>query len=63
VWHRVERPIETAVTADATRSPGKRRGQDRRGVAGRAGRAWGQAERRGEEAVHAHEAVEQRNGA
>jgi hypothetical protein len=63
VWTRVERQIETAVKADATRSQVKRRGQARRGAAGWAGRAWGQAERLFDEAVQAQEAVEQSKGA
>jgi hypothetical protein len=37
----------------------KRRGQDPRGVAGHAGRAWRKAERLFDEAVQAQEAVEQ----
>ena len=59
LWNRVERQIETAVKADAKLSQVKRRGQDRRGAAGCAGRAWGQAERLFDEAVQAQEAVEQ----
>jgi len=62
VWNRVERQIETAVKADAKLSQVKRRGQDRRGAAGCAGRAWGQAERLFDEAVQAQEAVEQIKG-
>ena len=53
LWNRVERQIETAVKADAKLSQVKRRGQDRRGAAGGAGRAWGQAERLFDEAVQA----------
>src|SRR5438270_8648415 len=63
LWNRVERQIETAVKADAKLSQVKRRGQDRRGAAGCAGRAWGQAERLFDEAVQAQEAVEQIKGA
>jgi hypothetical protein len=59
VWNRVERQIETAVKADAKLVQAKRRGQDPRGVAGHAGRAWRQAERLFDEAVQAQEAVEQ----
>src|SRR5437016_1624120 len=63
LWNRVERQIEAAVKADAKLSQVKRRGQDRRGAAGCAGRAWGQAERLFDEAVQAQEAVEQIKGA
>jgi hypothetical protein len=59
VWKRVEGQIEVAVKADAKVAQAKRRGQDTRGVAGRAGRAWRQAERLFDEAVQAQEAVEQ----
>ena len=59
VWKRVEGQIEAAVKADAKVAQAKRRGQDTRGVAGRAGRAWRQAERLFDEAVQAQEAVEQ----
>lgn len=58
-WNRVECQIEAAVKADAKREQAKRRGQDPRGVAGHAGRAWRQAERLFDEAVQAQEAVEQ----
>lgn len=40
LWKRVERQIEVAVKADAKVSQAKPRGQDTRGNAGRAGRAW-----------------------
>ena len=59
LWNRVERQIEAAVKADAQLEQAKRRGQDPRGVAGHAGRAWRQAERLFDEAVQAQEAVEQ----
>jgi hypothetical protein len=59
VWNRVERQIESAVKADAKLVQAKRRGQDARGVAGHAGRAWRQAERLFDEAVQAQEALEQ----
>jgi hypothetical protein len=59
LWKRVERQIETAVKADAKLAQAKRRGQDPRGVAGHAGRAWRKAERLFDEAVQAQEAVEQ----
>jgi hypothetical protein len=59
VWKRVEGQIEVAVKADAKVAQAKRRGQATRGVAGRAGRAWRQAERLFDEAVQAQEAVEQ----
>jgi hypothetical protein len=59
LWNRVECQIEAAVKADAKREQAKRRGQDPRGVAGHAGRAWRQAERLFDEAVQAQEAVEQ----
>jgi hypothetical protein len=58
LWTRVERQIESAVKADANREQAKRRGQDPRGVAGHAGRAWRKAERLFDEAVQAQEAVE-----
>jgi len=45
LWNRVECQIEAAVKAEAKREQAKRRGQDPRGVAGHAGRAWRQAER------------------
>jgi hypothetical protein len=63
VWKRVEGQIEVAVKADAKVVQAKRRGQDTRGGAGRAGRAWRQAERLFDEAVQAQEAVEQINEA
>jgi hypothetical protein len=59
LWNRVECQIEAAVKAEAKREQAKRRGQDPRGVAGHAGRAWRQAERLFDEAVQAQEAVEQ----
>ena len=59
LWNRVERQIEAAVKADGKLEQAKRRGQDPRGVAGHAGRAWRKAERLFDEAVHAQEAVEQ----
>ena len=59
VWKRVEGQIEVAVKADAKVAQAKRRGQDTRGLAGRAGRAWRQAERLFDEAVQAQKAVEQ----
>jgi hypothetical protein len=59
LWNRVDRQIETALKADAKQAQAKRRGQDPRGVAGHAGRAWGKAERLFDEAVQAQEAVEQ----
>jgi hypothetical protein len=59
LWNRVECQIEAAVKADAKREQAKRRGQDPRGVAGHAGRAWRQGERLFDEAVQAQEAVEQ----
>jgi hypothetical protein len=59
LWKRVERQIESAVKADAKLAQAKRRGQDPRGVAGHAGRAWRQAERLFDEAVQAQEALEQ----
>jgi hypothetical protein len=58
LWNRVERQIESAVQADAKLARAKRRGQDPRGVAGHAGRAWRQAERLFDEAVQAQEALE-----
>src|SRR3989442_14145266 len=51
--------METAAKADATVEQAQRRGQDTRGVAGHAGRAWRKAERLFDEAVQAQEAVEQ----
>ena len=59
LWKRVERQIEAAVKADGKLAQAKRRGQDPRGVAGHAGRAWRQAERLFDEAVQAQEALEQ----
>jgi len=59
LWNRVEGQIEAAVKADAKLEQAKRRGQDPRGVAGHAGRAWRKAERLFDEAVQAQEAVEQ----
>lgn len=59
LWNRVERQIESAGQADAKLERAKRRGQDPRGVAGHAGRAWRKAERLFDEAVQAQEAVEQ----
>jgi hypothetical protein len=59
LWNRVERQIEAAVKAEGKLEQAKRRGQDPRGVAGHAGRAWRQAERLFDEAVQAQEAVEQ----
>jgi len=59
LWNRVERQIESAVKADAKLAQAKRRGQNPRGWAGSAGRAWRQAERLFDEAVQAQEAVEQ----
>lgn len=59
LWNRVERQIESAVKADVKLAQAKRRGQDPRGVAGHAGRAWRQAERLFDEAVQAQEALEQ----
>jgi hypothetical protein len=59
LWNRVERQIEAAVKADAKLEQAKRRGQDPRGVAGHAGRAWRKAERLFDEAVQVQEAVEQ----
>jgi hypothetical protein len=59
LWNRVERQIESAGQADAKLARAKRRGQDPRGVAGHAGRAWRKAERLFDEAVQAQEAVEQ----
>ena len=59
LWNRVERQIEAAGKADAKLEQAKRRGQDPRGVAGHAGRAWRQAERLFDEAVQVQEAVEQ----
>jgi hypothetical protein len=55
----VERQIESAVKADAKLEQAKRRGQDPRGVAGHAGRAWRKAERLFDEAVQVQEALEQ----
>ena len=59
MWNRVERQIEAAVKADAKLAQAKRRGQDPRGVAGHAGRAWRKAERLFDEAVQVQEALEQ----
>jgi hypothetical protein len=59
LWNRVERQIEAAVKADAKLAQAKRRGQDPRGVAGHAGRAWRKAERLFDEAVQVQEALEQ----
>ena len=59
LWNRVERQIESAVKADAKLAQAKRLGQDPRGMAGHAGRAWRKAERLFDEAVQAQEAVEQ----
>jgi hypothetical protein len=59
LWKRVERQMEAAVKADAKLAQAKRRGQEPRGVAGHAGRAWRKAERLFDEAVQAQEAVEQ----
>ena len=59
LWNRVECQSEAAVKAEAKREQAKRRGQDPRGGAGHAGRAWRQAERLFDEAVQAQEAVEQ----
>ena len=59
LWNRVERQIEAAVKADAKLAQAKRCGQDSRGVASHAGRAWRQAERLFDEAVQAQEGVEQ----
>ncbi len=44
LWNRVERQIESAVKADAKLAQAKRCGQDPRGVASHASRAWRQAE-------------------
>jgi hypothetical protein len=63
VWNRVEGQREAAVKAEARREQAKRRGQAPRGGAGHAGRSWRKAARLLEEAVQAHEAVEQRQGA
>ena len=59
LWNRVERQIEAAVKADAKLAQAKRRGQDPRGAAGHAGRAWRIAERLFDEAVQGQEALEQ----
>jgi hypothetical protein len=59
LWNRVEHQIESAVKVDAKLTQAKRRGQDPRGMAGHAGRAWRKAERLFDEAVQAQEAVEQ----
>src|SRR4029453_13955828 len=59
LWNRVERQIEAAVKAEGKLEKAKARGQEPRGVAGHAGRAWRQAERLFDEAVQAQEAVEQ----
>jgi hypothetical protein len=63
VWKQVESQMETAAKADAKVEQAKRRGQDTRGLAGSAGRAWRKAERLFDEAVQAQEAVEQIQGA
>ena len=63
LWKQVESQMETAAKADAKVAQAKRRGQDPRGLAGSAGRAWRKAERLFEEAVQAQEAVEQIQGA
>jgi len=59
LWNRVEHQSEAAVQADAQLAQAKRRGQDPRGVAGHAGRAWRKAERLCAEAVQVQEALEQ----
>ena len=63
LWKQVESQMETAAKADAKVEQAKRRGQDPRGLAGSAGRAWRKAERLFDEAVQAQEAVEQIQGA
>lgn len=63
LWNGVERQMEAAVKADAKVEQAKRRGQDTRGVAGSAGRAWRKAEKLFDEAVQAQEALEQIKGA
>ena len=63
LWKQVESQMETAAKADAKVERSKRRGQETRGLAGSAGRAWRKAERLFEEAVQAQEAVEQIQGA
>jgi hypothetical protein len=57
--NRGERQIDAAGKADAKLAQAKRRGQDPRGLAGSAGRAWRKAERLFDEAVQAQEGVEQ----
>lgn len=59
LWKRVERELELAVKADVKLEQAKRRGQDPRGVAGHAGRAWRKAERLFDEAVQTQDVVEQ----
>jgi len=59
VEKRAERQLEAASQTDAKVAQAKRRGRDTRGMAGAAGRAWRKAEALFDEAVQAHEAVEQ----
>ena len=58
-WKHAEGQLDMARQADATGERDKRPGRDPRGVAGVAGRAWRQAERRGDQAGNAQEAVQQ----
>lgn len=59
VEKRAERQLEAASQTDAKVAQAKRRGRDTRGMAGAAGRAWRKAEALFDEAVQAHEAVDQ----
>jgi len=63
VEKRAEHQLDAASEADAKVAQYRRRGCDARGVAGAAGRAWRRAAVLFEEAVQAHEAVEQINAA
>jgi hypothetical protein len=54
-----ERQLDTATQADAKVARDKRQGREPRGVSGVAGRAWRKAERLGDQAGNAPEAVQQ----
>ena len=58
-WKQAEHQMEVASEVDAKMAKLNRRGQDTRGVASHAARAWRQAERLFDEAVQSAEVVEQ----
>jgi len=58
-WNQAEHQMEVAGKVDAKVAKLNRRGQDTRGVASHAARAWRQAERLFDEAVQSEEVVEQ----